>query len=88
MRSCSCPYLAPSCWSPTWLNSHLHLLVITHSQQGHMASDGVGWIAGLQLHNGLGPLGQAREVPLVLIQLLLLILWKGAAQDQHMDTYL
>lgn len=36
----------------------------------------VGRVAWLQLHNCLGPLGQAGEVPLVLIQLLLLILWE------------
>lgn len=38
---------------------HLHLLVVAHSQQRGAAPRGGGGGAGLQLHDGLGPLGQA-----------------------------
>ena len=53
---------------------HLHLLVVTHGQKGHATPHGVGLASGLQLHDGLGPLGQAGEVCPVLAKLVLLIL--------------
>lgn len=56
---------------------HLHLLVVTNGLQRQPAFERCGRVAGLQLDNGLGPLGQPRHVALVLIQALLLLLKGG-----------
>lgn len=50
---------SPSGLGPAWLSPYLHLLVVTHGYQGHVAPHRVGRVAWLQLHNSLGPLGQA-----------------------------
>lgn len=51
-----------------------------------MAPHRVGRITWLQLHNGLGALGQAGEVPLVLIQLFLLVLGWGGSRLIHLTS--
>lgn len=48
------------------LLTHLHLLVVTDSLEGQPAPEWGARAAGLQLNDGLGPLGQPGEMILVL----------------------
>lgn len=55
--------------------SHLHLLVVADGLDGWAALEGGAGAAGLQLDDGLGAAGQPRQLPPVLRQLVLLLLW-------------
>lgn len=55
--------------------SYLHLFEVTHGLNGQFALDWSGWIAWLELNDGLCPLVQAGDLVLELIELFFLFLW-------------
>lgn len=64
------------------LLTHLHLFVVTDRLEGQPSPNRGACAAGLQLDNGLGPVGQPSQVTLVLCEMVFLLLkWGGGRQE-------
>lgn len=62
------------------LLTHLHLLVVADRLEGQPSPERGACTAGLQLDNGLGPVGQPSQVTLVLREMVLLLLKGGGGR--------